>query len=656
MAQATSSALGEIKLAGDLAGSNNALQPELTATGVTAGQYVVPTLNIDIKGRITSASNTPGQDIAALVPDATVSNKGLVKIGSGLSVSGGTVTVNAPADATSTTKGVVQVGSGLSASNGTISIDASQLPNATTTTKGVVQVGSGFNVDGSGVISLDLNAIPTGTASAKGMVQTGSGVAVNAGVISVDTNTIDKATSSTLGVVSVGTGLVVSNGVVSLDLNAIADATTSVKGKVQVGANIDVNAGVISVADATTTTKGVASVSGTGLLITNGVLSLNRSTGSYASSTTAGLVKVGNGLQIDAYGVLNIDQTTLPYATATTRGIVTIANDGSINLNSGIISIPAVPPATETTLGAIKVGSNLSADANGLLSVNYTYPDASYSSKGILKVTSGYGLNISSGVLSVQTASTSQYGTVSVGTGLAVDGSGVLSAPVASNLSHGIVKLDGTTVVSDGYGTISVVGSALPVATSSTFGGVVTGTGITNNSGVISVAEASTVNSGVVRPDNSTITISNGVLSVNTGLFIRKDQYVKTTKAVMTTPVSFTAGGTAGNQSTSTSITFDLQSSNTFIINRDYANSSSVMTINKPTNAEVGQVFRIVINNLVNITSPQTSWVGSWIFPAGYTVTSTANKTDVLECVVVAVWGASNQFSKILCTPMVTNS
>ena len=52
MAQATSTQLGEIKLAGDLAGSNNALIPELTSTGVTPGSYIMPTITVDAGTRI----------------------------------------------------------------------------------------------------------------------------------------------------------------------------------------------------------------------------------------------------------------------------------------------------------------------------------------------------------------------------------------------------------------------------------------------------------------------------------------------------------------------------------------------------------------------------------------------------------------------------
>lgn len=58
------------------------------------------------------------------IADASATAKGLVKIGSGINVADGVISVDAPADASKTVKGLVQVGNGLSVVGGVISVDA----------------------------------------------------------------------------------------------------------------------------------------------------------------------------------------------------------------------------------------------------------------------------------------------------------------------------------------------------------------------------------------------------------------------------------------------------------------------------------------------------------------------------------------------------
>ena len=155
MANATTTIAGDIQLAGDLTGT--ATSPQLAASGVTAGFYAAANLTVDAKGRVTA--------VTAGIPEATTSTKGVVQIGSGLSVTGGVISVN------------------LSGS----------IPNATTSTKGIVQIGTGVNVS-SGVIS-----IPDATTSTKGMVTTADSTAINisAGVMSIGTNIPKLNTSNT---------------------------------------------------------------------------------------------------------------------------------------------------------------------------------------------------------------------------------------------------------------------------------------------------------------------------------------------------------------------------------------------------------------------------------------------------------------------------
>ena len=150
MTTATQTSLGEIKLAGDLAGSNNGLLPELSSTSVTPGSYTLPVVSIDAKGRITSATNGSNSDIMALIQDATSSVKGIASFNSDFVVTDGNVALNASnlPVATGSAFGVVKSGTNLTNTAGVLSI-----PDATSSVKGVASFGSDFVVT-SGAVSL----------------------------------------------------------------------------------------------------------------------------------------------------------------------------------------------------------------------------------------------------------------------------------------------------------------------------------------------------------------------------------------------------------------------------------------------------------------------------------------------------------------------
>ena len=130
---------------------------EITVNGTT-----VP------KSRHTAAITIP------TYPDASTTEKGIVQIGSNLSVSSGTISVPV---ATTSTAGVMKVGSNLSVSSGTVSV-----PYATTSTAGVIKAGDGLSIS-SGVLSVSKSAVFTATVGS-GRTYSTIGSALSAGIAS----------------------------------------------------------------------------------------------------------------------------------------------------------------------------------------------------------------------------------------------------------------------------------------------------------------------------------------------------------------------------------------------------------------------------------------------------------------------------------------
>ena len=465
MAQATNTTAGEIVLGGDLFGDANL--PELRASGVTPGTYApVHRLYVDSKGRITSVGQVTSAEVLALLSDATNSTKGIIQVGSNISVSSGIISIGT---GSSSAKGLVQVGDNIDVSLGTISV-----ATATTSTKGVAQVGSNISV-ASGVIS-----VPDASDSTKGVVQVGSGLSVTGGVAS-----IPNATDSTKGIARAGSGLSITSGTLALD--SMPDATAGVKGVVQVGSNINVTSGTISVAEGSNSVKGIVQI-GSGLTATGSTMSIADATGS-----TKGVVQVGSGLSVTG-GVLSL--STVPDATTSSKGVVQVGQN--MDVTSGTISVAT---ATTGVKGLVQVGSGFNV-TSGTISV----PDATTSSKGVVQI--GSGLSVAGGVLSVQDATTSTKGIVQVGNLLSVTGGIVsTSSTNASAVSKGYAQIGSGLAVSSG-----VISADLPDATSGSKGIVQVGSGFDVSSGTISVATATTGVKGLVQPSTG-FSIASGIIS-----------------------------------------------------------------------------------------------------------------------------------------------
>jgi hypothetical protein len=212
---------------------------------------------------------------------ASASVLGGVKIGSGLVISSGVLSVAlAPADGSA--GGLIQIGSNLNVSSGVVSF-----PLATTSTTGAVIVGTTFSIT-AGTIEANI-----ATDTVLGLVKVGSGLDSTGGVL-----TPVIATTSNLGVAQVGTNINVSAGVIS-----IPTATTVTKGLFRSGTNITVSSGVLNIPNATTSSLGAVQISD-GFTMTGNVLSLT-----LATDTIFGGIKPGAGININS-GVISCGYAT----------------------------------------------------------------------------------------------------------------------------------------------------------------------------------------------------------------------------------------------------------------------------------------------------------------------------------------------------------
>jgi hypothetical protein len=254
-----------------------------------------------------------------------------------------------------------------------------------------------------------------------------------------------------------------------------------------------------------------------------------------ATTSTLGGVIVGEYLTVNSSGVLSINTSALPYPVTSVSGqtgaVVIQAENNNSASGTTLITDSGATDGT-IKLKTIVAGTNitLSADANSNLVItnSYSLPVATTTVLGGVKApTSGIitiagdgtlGLGFSpvtsvngqTGAVTLDipaaytlpAATTSALGGVIVGTGLTVNGSGVLNAtgstytlPVATSSVLGGVKI-GTNVTVAGDGTISVATPyALPNATTSSLGGVIVGSGLSVSGGVLSVSAVGGVTS-----------------------------------------------------------------------------------------------------------------------------------------------------------------
>ena len=260
----------------------------------------------------------------------------------------------------------------------------------------------------------------------------------------------------------------------------------------------------------------------------------------------------------------------------------------------------------------LTAGTNITIDSNNVISAtgsSYTLPKASKDTLGGVKIDD-------------KTIKIGPYGTIYSVT------------PIANSVEIGGVRPDDKTIKIDQYGTISVdpsqveVSYTLPVASGSVLGGVkimptehemTTGDSFVNisaNTNLLYVRQAQSNSSGVVQPDNKTITIKDGVISA-TG----PAQYIKSASATENTlnlhyndgtSVVFTptggSGGTSGVSGYAFSSTQTLTDVDKAHLKEIYNNKNIYMTIDSLTVVRImslGTRWGFVVVNTNGATSNQ---------------------------------------------------
>ena len=269
-----------------------------------------------------------------------------------------------------------------------------------------------------------------------------------------------------------------------------------------------------------------------------------------ASTSTLGAVKIdgvtvtinGSGQLVSVFTGGTVSAATTFSSTLNITGSVVSPATAVGNVIAFNYDNQAAFPTASTYHGAIlhsHADARMYMSHNGwqpmaLLSdiTSYSLPTASTSVLGGVKV-DGSTITINAGVISST-------------------GGSVYTLPTASTLVLGGVKIDGSTITLNGSNQLvaNYTTYSLPSATTSALGGViipVVGTsGITNTSGTIGLAIASTSQLGGVKVDGSTITISGAGVIAATGA--GAVVYKGTWNASTNTPTLANGVGVAGWQ------------------------------------------------------------------------------------------------------------
>ena len=238
------------------------------------------------------------------------------------------------------------------------------------------------------------------------------------------------------------------------------------------------SSGVITVS-APLTNSGTSSAAilglsvGSGLSIVSGALTAVA--GGYtlpvASASVLGGVKQGSNVTIDGTGILSV---AAPVTWSTISGrptFATVATSGAYADLSGTPAAYSLPTATSGVLGGIKIGSGLTIDGSGVVTAagTYTLPAATTSTLGGVIV--GTGLSVTSGTVSLAaTAVTAAaYGSASSVATFTVGADGRLTAAGSTTIAIAAAAVSGLAAVATSGAYADLTGKpTIPTITSGT--------------------------------------------------------------------------------------------------------------------------------------------------------------------------------------------
>lgn len=355
------------------------------------------------------------------------------------------------------------------------------LPPATTSMLGGIKVGSGLSVTGDGTLSATGGGGGSGTVTSVGLSMP-SGFSVSgspvtsSGNFTVTTalNGIVAGTGTGFGTITIGSGLSFSGGILSATGGGGGGVTY------QLNATSATGGANISLVGSDSTVDSVKIASGSNITVTNvdaNTISIAANIPPLAAATTSTLggVIVGSGLSVDGSGVLSNTNSTpyaLPIASSTVLGGIKVGNGLSIDSGTGLLSSSyTLPTASTSQLGGVKVdGTTIVVGAGGVISAV-----GGGGGGGIASVTASYPLASSGGL----TPDISFTGTLAIENGgtnaSTASGARTNLLPTQTSSANAFLQTNGTDVQWTQINNNFITG-ALGYTPLSTGGGTMTGT------------------------------------------------------------------------------------------------------------------------------------------------------------------------------------